>query len=902
MKPALLFIQPLNTKTNARIDVRVGDAGSAEYLGTGGQAWQPAMVGRPQLSTDLFNPDLNGTTLSGKMHVEINLKRMRGLPNHAFLYWSGAPVLLHSDGALEGPTAVPDFNGYVTGVSYDQTTGKLVLDCEVSLKLLDKPMLLKRFNGAGGLGGDAGKRGTYRPAGFGSVKNIEPIWFDAVRNIGQIDGYNNLTGISWCGEGLSSMGASFADYPNYIALAVAIDAGTVPNGRWATSIADGCIGLGAPPVGIITCHATFGYNRPGAWMVRILEQHAGILAAQIDLAAFALLDVAVNRATHFWIADQRNVKDMIEAISRSCNASPFVTWQGIVSVTRAVASAPVGIIDLTGAQAPRVLPNWKKGQPAAPVYRMTGRAARPARVLTDDQVFYVDKLIDRGLFSPAEVYRAGNEVWMPSGAQFLYINVTPAAGHIPPTATSPPAAPAADAWWQQKIPPTLAGDITYDDGTPIEALKPADASSTRNDDGANMIPAPQDATTWVFSSGGVYAHISNLRPAAANAAQLQANNAACAWSFPYTVPCNPGDVLYFTHTVLADVTATTGTDNIRGSYTCYDAAGASMGAVDMPDSAVFVSLGTGTWRLGMEKFTVPAGAAFIQVSSIRVATGPGLMYAGEPTLSRNEPGADVTATATILASLADFTILADSTGAITAGQLPATKAAIVTRGGIDIRINNITSYVISNTSGGVAGQVTVNNIPGDPAKGQVTIGAGMTGSGAFDLTVTVGGVAQPLKHVLVNQTNAAPPSGGGGGSTKSQSADCTGFGANNTYSAACSFMGMVLASGETMRGTAPLTYEFYATHSGTGFLSGKWQYATAGTGFASPTDFGSAITGGGSFFDADSFTSDPATGSFNQNATPAAGSYDIRLMLIRTGAAGASLYVTSGTAAMVLAP
>lgn len=477
MKPVLISITPLDTRNNARVTLRVADAGTGEAFGTGGLEWEPAVVQRPQLSQELFDPDLTGKFQTGRMRFAVNTT-MLNFARPDELYWKGANVVLHTDGLLYGPNSVPEFVGFIVDADRDPDKNRVTITAEVSTYLIDRPLLTKTFTGGGGIGGDPGKRGAYLPAGFGSVKNIEVVWFDQVRNIGMIDGYANTVSIDWCGEGLNSLGPRFANYSTYAALAAAIDAGTVPPGRWATCVAEGLVGLGAPPTGPITVHAVFGTNRAGALMRRIAQTHAGVATASIDTAAFTALDAAVPRAVHYWTVDQRGCLDLWEAIARSVNASPLVTLQGRLSVTRAVFTASKGTIDLNGNSTPRVLRSLSNS-PDAPVYQMAARAARPARVLSYSEVNYVDTIEDRGLYNAATTYAAGNIVWLSNGSQWLYTNTTATKGNSP-AAIVPPAT--SNAYWTQMQPPKTATDFTYADGRTIEELQPAEADATNSAD------------------------------------------------------------------------------------------------------------------------------------------------------------------------------------------------------------------------------------------------------------------------------------------------------------------------------------------------------------------------------------------------------------------------------------
>jgi hypothetical protein len=337
---------------------------------------------------------------------------------------------------------------------------------------LDRPVLFNEFTGGGGLNGDAQLRGTLLPAGFGTVQNVEPIWFDNTNNIGMIDGYGNCTAITALFEGGNDFGTRVADYANYATLLARIVDRTVAPGRWATCVAQGLVGLGAPPVKPITVDATFGTNRAGALMQRLLNVHAGVSVGNIDTTAFDALDAAVNYPVHHWMREQRTVRDLIEAVAGSCNAAPVVSFQGKYSVTRAFGGAVIATINRQAPTRATRVTKWRALDPDVPTWRMRARAARPGATLTIDQINYADTLIDRGVYSSSTVYRQGNLVWSDSGAQFLYVNVTSSAGQplpvLPETST---------AYWVQTVPPTPAAGLFYADGTPIEALKPAQAGA-----------------------------------------------------------------------------------------------------------------------------------------------------------------------------------------------------------------------------------------------------------------------------------------------------------------------------------------------------------------------------------------------------------------------------------------
>lgn len=458
MTPILVHLQPYDDAASARIDVRLGDAANAEAYGLGGVSWAPYITERPVSSLELMSPDLDGRVQAGRARMAFNPLAIPGIAKKK-IKWKGARAKIYSASALAWP-AVTEFDGLVIDDAID-TDGIVTLTMEVTTDFLEGPLLTVEYAGGGGATGEAAMRGVLKPAGFGTVENIEPVWFDTTRWIGCIDGYGNTTAITKLMEGLDDRGAAVANYASYTALAAAIDTGVVAPGRWATCVAEGLVGLGAPPAYPIGVNAIFGTNRIGAMMRRILELHRAVSPANIDTAAFAAMDAACPYDTTYWTKEQRDVKDLIEAMAGSINATPIVTFQNKVTITRGVTTAAVAELVRSGRQTPRVI-NARRITPQAPVYRLRARTGRPANVLTYDQVLYADTIEDRGLYSAIEVYRKGHLVWKIDKSSWLYINDTPTSGNAPPTFPT-----TSDAYWQMMTPPAIASDRSP---TPPEEL------------------------------------------------------------------------------------------------------------------------------------------------------------------------------------------------------------------------------------------------------------------------------------------------------------------------------------------------------------------------------------------------------------------------------------------------
>lgn len=508
MKSLLIHVRPMRFPAGTRVDVRIGSAADAAALGLGGFKWDSAVVRRPRISLVTIDENLSGKLQTARGDVIIALESIISTPDSDALYWDGAPIVIYDADGLDLATAPVEFHGVVRSTSPDLETGHLTLTLDVAQTRLKRPLLGASFDGDGEAGGQPEKRGVPKPAGFGQVRDAEIVWIDEIDNIGMLDGYGNLLSVQEFFEGANSLGAPIADYPTFAALKAAVASGAIPDGRLATCVAEGFVAAGAPPAGVITADATFGINRAGAFIRRLLSYHASIPLEEIDTAALAALDVEIPHATHYWTRNQRDVLDLVEAVARSINATPLLLPDGRFSIARPFNGDVIGELNRFGTSTPRVT-DWATADPEPPTWRMTARADRPGRVLSPDEVFYEDELKDRGLYDPTETYRQGHQVWLRDGSQWLWINPEPGSGRAPPA----PPATENDDWFRIK-PPTTASDLLYEDGTPIEDLKPAAPGATRNEHkgawAAGVSYEPGDVVEYIGSSYQVItAHVSS---------------------------------------------------------------------------------------------------------------------------------------------------------------------------------------------------------------------------------------------------------------------------------------------------------------------------------------------------------------------------------------------------------
>lgn len=267
--------------------------------------------------------------------------------------------------------------------------------------------------------------------------------------------------------------------------------------------------------------------------------------------------------------------------------------------------------------------------------------------------------------------------------------------------------------------------------------------------------------------------------------------------------------------------------------------------------------------------------------------------------NRPEDNADVTANAQVVITQPPPQIIyRDFEGTPKAGQFPITVKALVRRGGVNISDAEFVTYAIT-TSGVTA---TVDNTD-DVTKGTISVTDG--GIGYINLTITVSGVAYgPFRINFSTQDDVPPTSSGSTGAIKQRSDSSISpipLGSSNadqltSMNAGESVFLITVASGESLKCTAPLEYK--VTAGGSGRLIAKWQYKPSG---GSWTDIGAYITGdyAFSFWDGEirEQVDAPSNGVFNQTKTGlTAGDYEVRLYGY---ADGANITVLSGIANVI---
>ena len=222
----------------------------------------------------------------------------------------------------------------------------------------------------------------------------------------------------------------------------------------------------------------------------------------------------------------------------------------------------------------------------------------------------------------------------------------------------------------------------------------------------------------------------------------------------------------------------------------------------------------------------------------------------------------------------------------------------VERGGVDIRTSNDASYAISVT-GSIA--ATVNNTTASADKGRITVTDGSSGS--ILLTITVSGVAQPVFTIpFTNEDDNAPTtsfSGNAGGSDSTlEDVTSTSLVAITQQDAGESVFLIDITSGQTINGTAPLTYQKSGTNTSSTAMVARWQYRAQGSGtwldfVAGPTN----VTGTGARWNSTDFEAIPGDITANQSKSGlATGTYECQLVAAKSNSAAGNLEIVSGAA------
>lgn len=310
--------------------------------------------------------------------------------------------------------------------------------------------------------------------------------------------------------------------------------------------------------------------------------------------------------------------------------------------------------------------------------------------------------------------------------------------------------------------------------------------------------------------------------------------------------------------------------------------------VSQPDGSTYIYINT-TASSGHAPPTPPTTSNTWWAQTNPPLMADGIRYTdGTPiqSLQPAQAGADVTASAQVVSVVSPTTqgIAADYTGAITGVLSDIVWSPIVTLGGTSKKIDNLTTYAVSNQSGGT---FSVDNTTSSTTKGNLTISAMTANTATCDLAISYNGAQVGKFSITLTKILSAPPSTGGtpGKTVSWTTGDFTGIN-TTTYTAIVALKTLTLATGESLYGTGTLDYIVSGNGSATRTMSLKWQYSVAGANswndFPSSPITGSTATSRYSSGAPDWEVIDPDPGhvAMTQTNSLAAGSYDVRLVAV----------------------
>ncbi len=326
--------------------------------------------------------------------------------------------------------------------------------------------LLSTYAGTTGAEGTEALKGQPKPLALGAPRYVAGTLIDNINTVFQISAYGPLRGFETALERLARFGGSVGDFASYAALVAA----TVPAGRWATAKAVGMVRLGAPPTGQVSFLIGGDQGGPDGWarlpgeIIRRLALLSGG-AGRINDASLDALDVARPYNQSIYVDQQTTARQLIQQIAASVNAVAGMSWTGQLFVVPVGIGAPGLTLAADGSALPPV-GSVKQIGIASPFQKLAIGAARAWSVHALSDIAFTATLVDLGTFAEGTTYREGNIVSLGDGSRWLYTATAPSAGQVPKSDS---------AYWSPLSEPVRA---TYDDGTPIDDLKPAEPGAT----------------------------------------------------------------------------------------------------------------------------------------------------------------------------------------------------------------------------------------------------------------------------------------------------------------------------------------------------------------------------------------------------------------------------------------
>jgi len=251
--------------------------------------------------------------------------------------FSGAEVILRA--TVEGLDSSDAFSGFRLRL-YDRRLE------------LDKPLQANRYGGTTTSGGLAGKladgtadmKDALKPLAFGRPQNVPAICVNPFDLIYQVNdgGVSAIT--------VYDGGIALTLLANYATVA-ALQAATIPGGKYGTCLAAGLFRLGGAPYQVITADVTEGstlaLRNAGAIAQRMLTKLGLTGSANIAAATFTALSAAAPQELGIWINDDRSALDAVSAVLSSVGGFIVPNAAGAFEVGRLSAPAATSAWSIT---------------------------------------------------------------------------------------------------------------------------------------------------------------------------------------------------------------------------------------------------------------------------------------------------------------------------------------------------------------------------------------------------------------------------------------------------------------------------------------------------------------------------------------------------------------------------
>lgn len=394
----------------------------------GGEVWEPALIELPVFAMDFFGGGFSGQVTAPTASFAVATTGLPGFGAEPALRARFADARVRvwvGDSRAEAMTL--RFDGRLTGEpAIDDQARTARFDAAVQDSWADEP-LLALFAGTGGIEGPADLTGQVKPLTLGNVLFAGGVLIDSVDNVWMVND-GPVEAVNAVFDRLASLGPSSGNYADLAALLAA----DIPNGSWATSLAQGLVRLGAPPDGRVSFHVS-GSNagaggwvrRPGSMIRRIVDRAGG----SADLASLTALDLARPFDLQLQLREQVTAREVIARIADSVAAVAGV------SLTGQLFAQPLGIaaggaeLSADGSSAIAVLAVEELAK-ASPAWRLATEAELTAEVHSADEAAFSYRW--QGEYSETRVYRMDDVVTGPDSAAWAYINAVPAAGEALP--------------------------------------------------------------------------------------------------------------------------------------------------------------------------------------------------------------------------------------------------------------------------------------------------------------------------------------------------------------------------------------------------------------------------------------------------------------------------------------